>query len=82
MNSFLEKWSKVIKAMLMKELPRVGTTLSQVALAMHWRRSPSWIRDQGEFVTWHGETWARMEFSNRRCAGYKLMARDPIEKAD
>lgn len=60
----------------------IGTTLSQVALAVHLRRSAKWVRAQGELVTgtarhmtarWQ-ETWARMEYINRRCAGYKRVS--------
>ncbi len=60
----------------------VGTTLSQIALAVHLRRSAKWVREQGDFVTgtarhmtarWQ-ETWARMEYSNKRCAGYKRVS--------
>lgn len=52
---------------------RAGQTLSQTGLAMRWRRSPGWVRAQGELVTDHGETWARMENSRRRCLGYRLV---------
>jgi hypothetical protein len=66
---------------------KIGTTLTQTALAARLDRSTTWVRDQGELVTGyaldsknkrraHEETWARMEFSNRRCAGYKLMVSD------
>jgi len=60
----------------------IGTTLSQTALAIHLRRSTSWVRRQGDYVTgtashltarWQ-ETWARIEFSNKRCAGYKRVS--------
>jgi hypothetical protein len=61
----------------MTENLKVGYTLSQRALAAHLFASTSWVRREGELVTRHGETWARMEFSNRRCAGYKLMAITP-----
>lgn len=56
---------------------KTGYTLSQRALAAHLFVSTSWVRRQGDLVTRHGETWARMEFSNRRCAGYKLMVTTP-----
>lgn len=52
-------------------------TLSQIALSARLGKSVSWIRRQGEYVTWRGETWARMEWSLKRCAGYKLVIRDP-----
>lgn len=55
---------------------KVGDTLSQTALAMHLYVTTKWIRRQGELVTRHGETWARMEYSSHRCAGYKFMVGD------
>jgi hypothetical protein len=56
---------------------KVGYTLTQSALASHLFVSPSWIRRQGELVTARGETWARMEYSSHRCAGYKLVVMTP-----
>ena len=53
---------------------RVGYTLSQKALAAHLYVSTSWVQRQGELVTRHGETWARMEYSSHRCAGYKRVS--------
>lgn len=53
---------------------RIGDTLNQTALSMRWGKSAQWIRHQGDYVTWNGETWARMEFSSRRCAGYRLVS--------
>lgn len=46
-------------------------TLSQVGLSIHLGKSVAWVRAQGELVSWRGETWARMEYSNHRCAGYR-----------
>jgi hypothetical protein len=54
---------------------RIGCTLSQKALACHLYTTTGTIRRKGERVTRHGETWARIEHSNRRCAGYKLVSR-------
>lgn len=53
----------------------IGYTLNQRALANHLFASIYWVRSRGELVTRHGETWARMEYSNHRCAGYKLVTR-------
>lgn len=58
----------------------IGYTLSQIALAGRIFRGTDWIRRQGDFVTQCGETWARMEYSNNRCAGYKLVTRAPVIK--
>lgn len=51
------------------------TTLNQTGLSMRWGKSAQWIRRQGEYVTWNGETWARMEYSSKRCAGYLQVVR-------
>lgn len=53
------------------------TTLSQIGLADRWGKSAAWVRSRGERVTWNGETWARMEYSTRRLAGYKLVTVSP-----
>jgi hypothetical protein len=57
--------------------PEIGSTLSQICLAMRLGRAVSWIRNEGDFVTarrTHSfETWARMENSRRRCVGYRLV---------
>lgn len=60
----------------------IGSTLSQIGLATHLERSAAWVRKQGNSVTgtarhlaarWQ-ETWERMEFSDKRCAGYKRVS--------
>jgi hypothetical protein len=61
----------------MTDFLKIGYTLSQRGLANHLSVSPSWIRRQGEMLTRHKETWARMEYSNHRCSGYKLVTREP-----
>lgn len=57
--------------------PEIGSTLSQIGLAMHLGRAVQWIRNEGGFVTarrTHSyETWKRMENSKRRCVGYRLI---------
>lgn len=58
---------------------KIGTTLNQRALAVHFDRSTSWVRSRGELITgfanYRGraqqETWARMEYSTKRPAGYR-----------
>lgn len=51
----------------------LSQTLTQTALARRLKKSAGWIRGQGELVTARGETWARMEYANHRCAGYRLV---------
>ena len=63
----------------------IGSTLSQVGLAMRIERSTSWVRRKGHSVTGfvrashdreagHYETWDRMEWSDGRCAGYRRVS--------
>jgi hypothetical protein len=59
--------------------PQPGETLSQIGLAIRFQRSAKWIRAQCELVTGitreaEQETWARMEYGNGRCAGYKFVS--------
>lgn len=64
---------------------KMGDTLSQRGLSIRINRSTSWIRKQGALVsgvagetpnspTRRRETWQRIEYSDRRLFGYKLMA--------
>lgn len=58
--------------------PRQGDTLSQIGVAIRLQRSANWVRRQGDYVSSNNrdgkrETWARREFSNRRCAGYEFV---------
>jgi hypothetical protein len=55
-------------------------TLSQRALSHRLQRCAGWIYQQGDYVSWCGETWARMEYSDGRCAGYKLISAKTIKQ--
>lgn len=72
--------AELVAAYMNKEMEPM-TTLSQIGLSERLGRAASWIRSQGELVTavagnGDKETWARMEFSNHRCSGYKLVTTD------
>jgi hypothetical protein len=63
----------------MHDAQKVGTTLSQIGLSIRIDRSVSWIRKQGDVVegcvsVTSPETWARIEYADRRCTGYRRVA--------
>lgn len=56
----------------------IGSTLSQVALAIRLGKDAFWVRRQGQIVRGFGETWEASYYNGGRLAGYTLLAKlDP-----